>query len=182
MKYLTAKLAISAVIGAGLALSGVVAEAAMKPKHGGTLNFVVGSKIPSYDGHKETTFGMIHPIRPFYSTLIRVNPENPSSPTDFVCDVCEGAVPTGEDGGTNFTFKILTDKTHKIIYRSNVRSALSDEQRNLRVFPTQGESEIIDIVKYPSQRQPLEEFSLNGTTLERNTKFLDPDDMINRTR
>ncbi len=106
MKYLTAKLAISAVIGAGLALSGVVAEAAMKPKHGGTLNFVVGSKIPSYDGHKETTFGMIHPIRPFYSTLIRVNPENPSSPTDFVCDVCEGAVPTGEDGGTKFTFKI----------------------------------------------------------------------------
>ena len=27
------------------------------------LNFVVGSKIPSYDGHVETTFGMIHPIR-----------------------------------------------------------------------------------------------------------------------
>lgn len=107
MKYLTAKLAIGAVVGAGVALSGVVAEAA--PKKGGTLNYVVGSKIPSYDGHKETTFGMIHPIRPFYSTLIRVNPDNPSSPTDFVCDVCEGDVPKGEEGGTKFTFKIRKD-------------------------------------------------------------------------
>jgi peptide/nickel transport system substrate-binding protein len=109
MKYLTAKLAISAVLGAGVALSGVVAKADMKPKHGGVLNFVVGSKIPSYDGHKETTFGMIHPIRPFYSTLIRVNPSNPASPTDFVCDVCEGDVPKGEEGGTKFTFKIRKD-------------------------------------------------------------------------
>jgi len=107
MKYITAKLAISAAVGAGVALSGAFAEAA--PKRGGILNYVVGSKIPSYDGHKETTFGMIHPIRPFYSTLIRVNPDNPSSPTDFVCDVCEGSVPKGEEGGTKFTFKIRKD-------------------------------------------------------------------------
>ncbi|MBT6095583.1 MAG: hypothetical protein HOH04_11930 [Rhodospirillaceae bacterium] len=107
MKYLSTKLAIAAVVGAGVALSGVVAEAA--PKKGGTLNYVVGSKIPSYDAHVETTFGMIHPIRPFYSTLIRVNPDNPASPTDFVCDVCEGGVPKGEEGGTKFTFKIRKD-------------------------------------------------------------------------
>jgi peptide/nickel transport system substrate-binding protein len=104
MKYVVTKLAISAVVGAGVALSGAFAEAA--PKRGGILNFVVGSKIPSYDGHKESTFGMIHPIRPFYSTLIRVNPDNPSSPTDFVCDICEGSVPKGEEGNTKFTFKI----------------------------------------------------------------------------
>ena len=107
MKNFTAKLAISAVIGAGVALSGAFADAA--PKRGGTLNYVVGSKIPSYDGHKETTFGMIHPIRPFYSTLIRVNPDNPADPSDFVCDVCEGDVPKGEEGGTKFTFKIRKD-------------------------------------------------------------------------
>ncbi|MGI9524684.1 MAG: ABC transporter substrate-binding protein [Hyphomicrobiaceae bacterium] len=76
-------------------------------KKGGDLNFVVGSKIPSYDGHVETTFGMIHPIRPFYSLLIRVNPDEPTSP-DFVCDLCEGDVPKGEDGGKSFTFKIRT--------------------------------------------------------------------------
>jgi len=107
MKYVTAKLAIFAAVGASVALSGAFAEAA--PKRGGILNYVVGSKIPSYDGHKETTFGMIHPIRPFYSTLIRVNPDNPADPSDFVCDVCEGSVPKGEEGGTKFTFKIRKD-------------------------------------------------------------------------
>jgi len=106
MTQLTTKLALTALIGAGLVI-GSIAEAA--PKRGGVLNYVVGSKIPSYDGHKETTFGMIHPMRPFYSTLIRVNPSNPSSPTDFVCDVCEGDVPKGEEGGTKFTFKIRKD-------------------------------------------------------------------------
>ena len=88
------------------ALSSVTVVAAT-PKRGGTLNFVTGSKIPSYDLHRETTFGVIHPLRPFYSLLIRVNPDNPSSPTDFVCDVCEGKVdPLGAEGGTKFTFKI----------------------------------------------------------------------------
>ncbi len=81
------------------------------PKKGGVLKFVVGSKIPSYDGHIESTFGMIHPIRPFYSLLIRVNPENPASPTDFVCDVCEGGIPKPTEGHTKYTFKIRDDIT-----------------------------------------------------------------------
>ncbi len=107
MKNVFSKLAISTVVGAALTL-GVVAptEAARVVKKGGILNFVVGSKIPSYDLHRETTFGVIHPIRPFYSLLIRVNPNNPSSPTDFVCDLCVGAVPKGEKGFTEFTFNI----------------------------------------------------------------------------
>jgi len=104
MKRFTPKLVAAAAVTLSLGLGGPVLAAT--PKHGGILNFVVGSKIPSYDGHRETTFGMIHPIRPFYSLLIRVNPDNPSSPTDFVCDLCEGKVPAGEDGGTKYTFKI----------------------------------------------------------------------------
>ncbi len=91
---------------AGAALSFAAVTGAIAQKSGGVLNYVVGSKIPSYDGHVETTFGMIHPIRPFYSLLIRVNPDNPASPTDFVCDLCEGDVPKGEDGGKTYTFKI----------------------------------------------------------------------------
>jgi peptide/nickel transport system substrate-binding protein len=104
MKITYSRLAVSIAVGAGLALAAFSPAQAIKK--GGILNFVVGSKIPSYDGHIETTFGMVHPMKPFYSTLIRVNPENPSSPTDFVCDVCEGAVPSGEEGGTLFKFKI----------------------------------------------------------------------------
>ncbi len=98
----------------GLAAAGAVAVAlgtlvpaqAQTPKKGGVLNFVVGSRIPSYDGHKESTFGMIHPIRPFYSLLIRVNPENPQATGDFLCDLCEGSVPAPTDGGKTYTFKI----------------------------------------------------------------------------
>lgn len=101
---------MSLAVGAGIALGAVTVEAET-PKSGGTLNFVVGSRIPSYDGHRETTFGMIHPIRPFYSLLIRVNPDNPSSPTDFVCDLCEGDVPQPTEDGTKYTFKIRSGVT-----------------------------------------------------------------------
>ena len=100
-------LLITAVVFAVALWSFAPAEAA--PKKGGTLKFVVGSKIPSYDGHIESTFGMIHPIRPFYSLLIRVNPDNPASPTDFVCDVCEGGIPAPTEGHTKYTFKIRDD-------------------------------------------------------------------------
>jgi peptide/nickel transport system substrate-binding protein len=112
MRNVYSKLALSFAFGAGLVLGTIggatTADAAghASVKKGGTLNFVVGSKIPSYDLHRETTFGVIHPIRPFYSLLIRVNPNNPSSPTDFVCDLCEGSVPKGTDGFKKYTFKI----------------------------------------------------------------------------
>jgi hypothetical protein len=62
------------------------ATAAEVPPHGGILSFVVASEPPSYDGQRETTFGTIHPIAPFYSTLIRMNPENPSSTIDKLFD------------------------------------------------------------------------------------------------
>lgn len=97
-------------LGGVLALAlGVAAMPAQAQKRGGELSFVVGSKIPSYDGHAESTFGMIHPIRPFYSLLVRVNPDNPGDPTDIVCDLCEGDVPEPTDDGTTYTFKIRQD-------------------------------------------------------------------------
>lgn len=76
------------------------------PKYGGILNYVVPGDPPSYDGHQESTFSVIHPVAPFYSLLIKVNPENPSDAGDFVCDLCVGEVPKPTDGGTTYTFKI----------------------------------------------------------------------------
>src|SRR6516165_1110215 len=43
---------------------------------------------PSFDGHRESTYATVHSVAPFYSVLIRINPENPASTTDFVCDLC----------------------------------------------------------------------------------------------
>ncbi|MDH4174171.1 MAG: hypothetical protein OEV97_10580, partial [Betaproteobacteria bacterium] len=50
---------------------------AQTPRSGGELVFPVPSEPPSYDGHREETFGLIHPIAPFYNTLLRVDPNDP---------------------------------------------------------------------------------------------------------
>ena len=63
---------------------------------------------PSFDAHRETTYATVHAAAPFYSVLIRVNPENPSSTTDFVCDLCT-EIPKPTDGGKTYTFKIRPD-------------------------------------------------------------------------
>ena len=91
-------------LAASFALS--VAAYAQTPKQGGTLNYMIAADGgPSLDGHKETTYAVLHVTAPFYSTLIRVNPDNPSSTSDFVCDLCT-EMPTPTDGGLTFTFKI----------------------------------------------------------------------------
>src|SRR6266404_2792744 len=93
--------ALTAVLAIAMPASG--AEA---PKRGGTLTFMIPADAPpSFDGHQEGTFAMLHATAPFYSTLIRINPENPSSTTDFVCDLCtEVPQPMGE--GDTYIFKI----------------------------------------------------------------------------
>src|SRR5260370_17552198 len=63
---------------------------------------------PSFDGHREGTFATIHAVAPFYSVLIRANPDNPASTTEFVCDVCTG-MPEPEDGGRTYSFQIPDD-------------------------------------------------------------------------
>src|SRR5215831_4626224 len=49
-----------------------------EPKRSGSLNYMIPADAPpSFDGHRETTYATIHTAAPFYSVLIRVNPENP---------------------------------------------------------------------------------------------------------
>src|ERR1700724_1730345 len=75
-------------------------------KYGGTLTYMIPADAPpSLDGHRETTFATVHSAAPFYSVLIRIDPKDPSSTTDFVCDLCT-EMPTPTDGGKTYTFKI----------------------------------------------------------------------------
>src|SRR4051794_8574042 len=96
----------------GLALLltlGLPAMAAETPKRGGTLTFMIPADAPpSFDGHRENTFATIHGGAPFYSFLIRVNPNTPPSTPDFVCDVCPETPGRGE-GGRPFAFSTRTD-------------------------------------------------------------------------
>ncbi len=73
-------------------------------RRGELVYVVAASWYPSLDGHRESTYAMTHPIRPFYSLLIKVNPENPTDPTDFVGDVAKSWAVS--KGGTVYTFKI----------------------------------------------------------------------------
>src|SRR6266852_72132 len=82
------------------------ASAEETPKHGGILTYVIPADAPpSFDAHRETTFATMQTAAPFYSVLIRVNPMNPGSSTDFVCDLCT-EMPTPSDGGLTYTFKL----------------------------------------------------------------------------
>src|SRR5215467_16076397 len=86
-----------------------VAVAGETPKSGGSLTYMIPADAPpSFDAHRETTFATIHSAAPFYSVLVRVNPENPASTTEFVCDVC-ARIPEPSDGGRLWAFPIRDD-------------------------------------------------------------------------
>src|SRR5438034_3822900 len=74
-----------------------------KPRSGGELVFVVPSEPPSYDAHQEETFGVIHPMAPLYSTLLKVDPFDKSG-TKPVGDLAESWT-TSKDNVT-YTFKL----------------------------------------------------------------------------
>jgi peptide/nickel transport system substrate-binding protein len=96
---------LSIAIAAGMAGT-LPATAAETPKRGGTLTYMIPADAPpSFDGHRETTYATVHATAPFYSVLIRVNPDNPSSTTEFVCDLCT-EMPKPTDDGKTWTFKI----------------------------------------------------------------------------
>jgi peptide/nickel transport system substrate-binding protein len=80
-----------------------VATAEDKPRNGGELIFAVPSQPPSYDGHQEETFGLIHPIAPHYSTLLRVDPFDKTG-TKPVGDLAESW--TISKDGLLYTFKL----------------------------------------------------------------------------
>ena len=76
---------------------------AQTPRYGGELIFPVPSEPPSYDGHREETFGLIHPIAPFYNTLLRVDPNDPSGTKPYP-SLAESWTVSAD--GKTYTFKL----------------------------------------------------------------------------
>src|SRR5204863_3324056 len=97
------RLAAALIASLSVAIAASVAET---PKRGGTLTYMIAADAPpSFDGHRESTFATVHAFAPFYSLLVRINPDNPASTTDIVCDLCT-AMPQPTDGGKTYTFTI----------------------------------------------------------------------------
>src|SRR5436309_16050648 len=83
----------------GLMAPGPFALSQEQPRCGGELIMAVPSEPPSYDGHRAETFGLIDPIAPFYSLLLRGDPNDYSK---VVCDVAERW--TASDDRLSYTF------------------------------------------------------------------------------
>ena len=98
MRYPTA--ALAAALAASLAAS-LPAEA-QTPKRGGTLQFAVVAELPTSDCHAATTFAMVHPVAPQYSTLLKiVGPHDNSRVEGDLAESWEAS----KDGLT-YTFKL----------------------------------------------------------------------------
>ena len=76
-----------------------------KPQTGGTLTFIVNAEPPSFDGHRETTFALLHPIAPHYSLLYKFDPNDL---TKVIPDVAASAATVSADKLTA-TVKLRTD-------------------------------------------------------------------------
>jgi len=76
-----------------------------KPQSGGTLTFIVNAEPPSFDGHRETTFALLHPIAPHYSLLYKFDPNDL---TKVIPDVATDMPQVSADKLT-VTVKLRTD-------------------------------------------------------------------------
>ena len=86
-----------------LGLTVVPTLAQDKPRSGGELVFVVAAEPPGFDGHREETFAMLHPIGPHYNTLMRVDPFDKTG-TKFIGDLAESWTVSADK--RTYTFKL----------------------------------------------------------------------------
>ena len=134
-----------------------------KPRSGGELIFVVPSEPPSYDGHQEETFGVMHPIAPHYSTLLRVDPFDRTG-TKPVGDLAESWTISKDQ--LTYTFKIrkgvkfhdgseLTAKDIKATYdkilhpQAGVKSLRKEAYESIAAVDAPDATTFVVKLKYP---------------------------------
>lgn len=89
-----------AALAASAALS--LPATAQTPKKGGILNFAVVAEPPTTDCHATTTFAMVHPVAPQYSTLLMFT--GPHDNQKIVGDLAESWEVSAD--GLTYTFKL----------------------------------------------------------------------------
>jgi peptide/nickel transport system substrate-binding protein len=99
-RYFLIQIVMIATVAAALAPAAAQQD---KPRYGGELLFAVPSEPPSYDAHREETFGVMHPMAPHYNTLLRVDPSDKTG-TKPVGDLAESW--TAAKDGRTYTFKL----------------------------------------------------------------------------
>src|SRR5919201_112073 len=126
-RFFAALMGVILLIGASSAL------AQDKPRAGGELVFVVAAEPPSFDGHREETFAMLHPIAPHYNTLMRTDPTDKTG-TKFIGDVAESWTVSSDK--RTYTFKLR--KGVKFHDGSEMTSKDVKASYDKIIFPPQG--------------------------------------------
>ena len=123
---------ILALVSGAVLAAGLPAHA-QQPRSGGELVFPVPSEPPSYDGHREETFGLIHPFAPFYNTLLRVDPfdKGGTKPAPSIAESW-----TASPDGLVYTFKLR--KGVKFHDGSEMTSKDVKASYDKIIFPPQG--------------------------------------------
>jgi len=145
-------------------VSALPAAAQEKPRHGGELIFVVPSNPPSFDAHREETFGTIHPIAPHYNTLLRTDPLDKTG-TKVAPDLAE-SWNISKDGrtytlklrhgvkfhdGSEFTSKDAKATYDKIIFPpAGVASNRKGEYQDVEAIQAPDPYTIVFRLKWPS--------------------------------
>jgi len=148
------KVATWATVALVLMLSGLAARPAAaqdKPRYGGELIFPVPSEPPSYDAHREETFGIIHPLAPHYNGLLRVDPNDPTG-TKPAPDLAESW--TVSKDGLVYTFTLR--KGVKFHDGSEMTSKDVKASYDKIIFPPlgvlsdrKGQYEVVEVVEAP---------------------------------
>src|SRR5262252_6216959 len=99
--WLLVSLALSSLVAGSFSPRHAAAQE--RPRAGGELVFLVPSEPPSYDGHREGTFGTVHPLAPLYNTLLRIEPTDRTG-TRPIGDLAESW--TISPDGLTYTFKL----------------------------------------------------------------------------
>ncbi len=86
-----------------------------------------------------------------------------------------------EHVGHVMTFKILTDDTHKIIYQSNVRSALDPKERNLRIDLLGGEISTPFVKSRQEERKESAKTDNDGETKKEPMQTFHLSELVGRT-
>ena len=145
-------------------VSALPVAAQEKPRHGGELIFVVPSNPPSFDAHREETFGTIHPIAPHYNTLLRTDPLDKTG-TKVAPDLAE-SWNISKDGrtytlklrhgvkfhdGSEFTSKDAKATYDKIIFPpAGVASNRKGEYQDVEAIQAPDPYTIVFRLKWPS--------------------------------
>ncbi|MBI4255546.1 MAG: ABC transporter substrate-binding protein [Candidatus Rokubacteria bacterium] len=136
-----------------------------KPRSGGELIFMLpAADPPSYDAHREDTFAVLHPAAPHYSTLLKIDPMDPTA-SRIVGDLAESWSVSAD--GRAYTLKLrrgvkfhdgseLTSRDVKATYDkimnppAGVVSARKGEYAHVEALETPDAHTVVFRLKWPA--------------------------------